>query len=598
MPGDPPSDRDVLIDLYCATITRGALWRNSTNWLSDSAFNSWYGVTAAGDTVTRIILPLNNLIGTIPSELEDLGSLEQLNLRANELTGTIPPELGKLGSLQQLILDNNELTGTILSELGNLSHLTHLNLYVNKLSGTIPSELGGLSSLQELHLYDNELTGTIPSELEELGRLGELYLHQNQLSGTIPSELGDLTELRRLYLQDNILSGVTALIEKMEQTGFDELWEFGLWGNDDLTGAARRASDELGKRIDRAALRAIYEKTSGYNWKKKGNWLSNTRSRRFAFSDWYGVETNDSGRVTKLELIGNNLGGELTNAIEALHNLVLIDLSNNRLSGTIPSEIGTLTDLWQLKLNDNRLNCDIPDLSSINGVMVELQNNPHLGGTLSANLVRNWDNRFLLDISCTGIETPDTTAFVGWLNGISLFRSGRSDCELEVMPSCSPGIIDRVGVTGVALVEGMEELSVSWEEFAGASGYRVQWKSGAQDFDSTRQHTVPSGSTTTYTIPNLTAGTRYTIRVIAIVSNAENPQSEEVTGIPTGILPPPPPPPPSIGPTTPPEQQPEDLGRVTGVSFNGRGGGVVGIMGGVCGGKRIQSAVEIGCPRL
>ena len=166
MPGDPPSDRDVLIDLYCATITRGALWRNSTNWLSDSAFNSWYGVTATGDTVTRIILPLNNLIGTIPSELEDLGSLEQLNLRANELTGTI------------------------LSELGNLSHLTHLNLYVNKLSGTIPSELGGLSSLQELHLYDNELTGTIPSELEELGRLGELYLHQNQLSGTIPSELG------------------------------------------------------------------------------------------------------------------------------------------------------------------------------------------------------------------------------------------------------------------------------------------------------------------------------------------------------------------------------------------------------------------------
>ena len=230
-----------------------------------------------------------------------------------------------------------------------------------------------------------------------------------------------------------------------------------------MTGAARQSSDDLGKRIDRAALRLIYERTGGNNWKNKNNWLcQHPKQTLFTFSDWYGVETNsNSGRVSELELIGNNLAGELTNAIEALHNLELIDLSSNQLSGTIPSEIGTLTnlrklkfsynqltgtipselgnlprmarlrlnnnllsgaipseigtltDLWQLKLNDNRLSCDIPDLSSINGIMVELQNNRHLGGTLSANLVGNWDDRFLLDISCTGIETPDTTAFDG-----------------------------------------------------------------------------------------------------------------------------------------------------------------------------------------
>ena len=618
---------------------------------------------AAGNTVTSIVLPqnnltgtipselgnlsnlkrldfrLNNLTGTIPSELGDLGSLLlELSLNRNQLTGTIPSELGKLDSLLDLYLSRNELTGTIPSELGDLSSLLDLYLSRNELTGTIPSELGGLSSLQVLGLDQNQLTGTIPSELGDLGSLQYLLLSQNQLTGTIPSQLGDLGSLRRLYLnqnqltgtiptelgdmeflqrlhlQDTMLSGGTALIEKIEQTDFNGLEELGLWGNDDLTGAARQASDDLGKRIDRAALRVIYEETSGDNWKNKNNWLS-TGSTLFTFSDWYGVETNNSGRVSKLELINNNLAGELTNAIEALHNLVLIDLSTNRLSGTIPSEIGTLTnlgklkfsynqltgtipaelgnltgmarlrlnnnllsgaipseigtltDLWQLKLNDNRLSCDIPDLSSINGIMVELQNNRHLGGTLSANLVGNWDDRFLLDISCTGIETPDTTAFEGWLNGINLFRSGRSDCKLEVMPSCSPGVIDRVRVTGVTLVEGVEELSVSWEEFPGASGYRVQWKSGAQIFASTRQHTITSGSTTTYTIPNLTAGTRYTIRVIAIVSNSV--PSEEVTGIPTGILPPPPPPPPpppspTIGPEQP-EQQPEDLGQVTGV---------------------------------
>ena len=557
---------DSLLDLY---LSRNELTGTIPSELGDLG------------SLRTLVLSRNELTGTIPSELGNLSNLERLDFRLNNLTGTIPSELGDLSSLLDLYLSRNELTGTIPSELGGLSSLQVLGLDQNQLTGTIPSELGDLGSLQYLLLSQNQLTGTIPSQLGDLGSLRRLYLNQNQLTGTIPTELGDMEFLQRLHLQDTMLSGGTALIERIEQTDFNGLEELGLWGNDDLTGAARQASDDLGKRIDRAALRVIYEETSGDNWKNKNNWLS-TGSTLFTFSDWYGVETNNSGRVSKLELINNNLAGELTNAIEALHNLVLIDLSTNRLSGTIPSEIGTLTnlgklkfsynqltgtipaelgnltgmarlrlnnnllsgaipseigtltDLWQLKLNDNRLSCAIPDLSSINGIMVELQNNRHLGGTLSANLVGNWDDRFLLDISCTGIETPDTTAFEGWLNGINLFRSGRSDCKLEVMPGCSPGVIDRVRVTGVTLVEGVDELSVSWEEFPGASGYRVQWKSGAQIFASTRQHTITSGSTTTYTIPNLTAGTRYTIRVIAIVSNADSPPSEEVTGIPMG----------------------------------------------------------------
>ena len=82
-------------------------------------------------------------------------------------------------------------------------------------------------------------------------------------------------------------------------------------------------------------------------------------------------------------------------------------------------------------------------------------------------------------------------------------------------------------------MEGVEELLVSWEEFAGASGYKVQWKSGAQDFDSTRQHTVPSGSTTSYIITGLDPGTEYTVRVIAIVSNTES-RPSEATGTPLG----------------------------------------------------------------
>ena len=525
----------------------------------------------------------NQLTGTIPATLGNLTNLRQVRFYNNQLSGTIPSELGELTGVSDLSLYNNQLTGSIPPELAELTDQIRLNFQDNQLSGTIPPELGELTKLTQFYLYNNQLTGSIPSQLGELTKLTRMNISQNQLSGAIPPELGKLTLLEWLYLQDNRLSGdVPSSLGGL--TRLQKLWlddndlvmvptelealgerlafvELSLWGNERLVWEMPM-SNELGRRADRAALLELYENTGGRNreaWKNQNGWRNGLPS-----SSWYGVKTSSNGRVSELDLSDNNLVRGLTNAFESLDNISLIDLSSNQLSGAIPSEIGTLKNLVQLKLNDNRLSCDIPDLSSINGIRVELQNNRHLGGTLSANLVGKWDIRDLLDISCTGIETPDTTAFEAWLSGFTSFLNDQSDCELEVMPSCSPG------VTGVALVERVEELSVSWEEFPGASGYKVQWKSGAQDFDSTRQYTVTSGSTTTtYTIPNLTAGRLYTIIVIAIVSNAESPQSEEVTGIPTGILPPPPPPPPPPSPTIgpeQPEQQPGDLDRgVTGV---------------------------------
>ena len=553
-------------------------------------------------SLTIMFLSWNELTGTIPPELGGLGSVQRLYLDNNELTGTIPPELGDLSSVQRLYLSGNELTGTIPSELTDLGTLDFLQLQNNDLTGTIPPKLGDLSSLRLLLLHNNDLTGAIPPKLGDLSSLLYLYLSNNDLSGTIPTEIGNL-RLLRLYLQDNtMLSGGTALVEKIQESNatVNRLRELGLWGNDDLTGAARQASDNLGKRIDRAALRVIYETNNGGSWKKRNNWLP-PRGNLFASSNWHGVKTNSNGRVSELELYDNNLVGGLTNALEAMHNLVRIDFSQNELTGKIPSELGNLTNLKYLLLQENELTGEIPsELGNLSGLLrlslhdneltgeipselgnltnlrylflqkngltgevpdfsklsrllsIELHDN-NLSGNLPPGLSRSLfvfivsDNPLLsgrlpldpmvhtsmssLDIENTDICVPDTPEFQQWLMGISFFGDSEMTCGEEPPP---PG-----QVTGVTLVEGVEELSVSWEEFAGASGYRVQWKSGAQDFDeSTRQHTVPSGSTTTYTIPNLIAGTLYTIIVIAIVSNAV--PSEEVTGIPMEeiILPP------------------------------------------------------------
>ena len=73
--------------------------------------------------------------------------------------------------------------------------------------------------------------------------------------------------------------------------------------------------------------------------------------------------------------------------------------------------------------------------------------------------------------------------------------------------------------TNVRVTPGPGQLIVRWTEATGATGYKVQWKSGGQSYNtSSRQETVSGGSTTTYTIENLTFGTTYTVRVLATLS--------------------------------------------------------------------------------
>ena len=83
-------------------------------------------------------------------------------------------------------------------------------------------------------------------------------------------------------------------------------------------------------------------------------------------------------------------------------------------------------------------------------------------------------------------------------------------------------------VMGVSVTAGSEQLTVTWTAVTGASGYQVQWKSGSQDYDNTRQATTTN---TSHTIPSLTGGTEYTVRVRA-TGTPDGPFSAEATGTP------------------------------------------------------------------
>ena len=116
--------------------------------------------------------------------------------------------------------------------------------------------------------------------------------------------------------------------------------------------------------------------------------------------------------------------------------------------------------------------------------------------------------------------------------------------KVRLGPPPPPPVTDLAQVLGVGVVPGNAQLVVTWTAVDNATGYTVQWISGGQGYNTgDRQATVTSGSTTRYTIPSLTNGTEYTVRVIATRTGADDgPPSDEMTGTPR--VPPPPPPPP------------------------------------------------------
>ena len=82
---------------------------------------------------------------------------------------------------------------------------------------------------------------------------------------------------------------------------------------------------------------------------------------------------------------------------------------------------------------------------------------------------------------------------------------------------------DTAQVTGVVVTSGNAGLLVNWVAVGNATGYKVQWKSGSESYDTgDRQATITSGSTTSHTIPGLTNGTEYTVQVTATRTGAND----------------------------------------------------------------------------
>ena len=147
--------------------------------------------------------------------------------------------------------------------------------------------------------------------------------------------------------------------------------------------------------------------------------------------------------------------------------------------------------------------------------------------SMSAGFRDDAGNLEILSSAETGAVAPTTPAPPQNLN-VSLHGTGELDLSWEAPISDLAGEIGGEGTHG----DGGSPIT----------GYKVQWKSGSEDYDgsagSTRQAEITDPASRTHTITGLTDGVEYTVRVIAVNDVGDGPPSDEATGTPRETTPP------------------------------------------------------------
>ncbi len=162
--------------------------------------------------------------------------------------------------------------------------------------------------------------------------------------------------------------------------------------------------------IDSLALVALYSSTNGADW-------TNTWDLSQSMDGWYGIQLNENGCVTCIDMdgnfdcsdvfnnSGNNMSGSLVVEIGNLSNLVHLDLRGNTLSDSIPDEISNLSNLTYLSLGYNQFSGSIPpELAELNNLTKLNLTNNNLNGNIPTEL-GNLNNLIDLRLSANNFSS-------------------------------------------------------------------------------------------------------------------------------------------------------------------------------------------------
>ncbi|KAI3509165.1 hypothetical protein L1887_24212 [Cichorium endivia] len=160
-------------------------------------------------TLKHVLFEENQFSGKIPLTLGLVQNLEVLRLDRNSLNGEVPSNINNLTSINQLFLSNNYFAGP----LPNLTGMTILN-YLDMSNNTfqpskIPSWFSSLQSLTTLKMQATGVLGEVPTDLFSIPQLETVVLRNNRLNGTL--DFGDTysNRLRFIDMTTNLISDFT-----------------------------------------------------------------------------------------------------------------------------------------------------------------------------------------------------------------------------------------------------------------------------------------------------------------------------------------------------------------------------------------------------
>uniref|UniRef100_M0VT47 Disease resistance R13L4/SHOC-2-like LRR domain-containing protein n=1 Tax=Hordeum vulgare subsp. vulgare TaxID=112509 RepID=M0VT47_HORVV len=416
-------------------------------------------------------LSSNNLMGSLPTNLEPLSNLIWLDLSGNKLTGHVPLWIGELTKLTSLDLRNNDLEGFIheghlsgleslemlelssnsiafamnstwnppsnLTDIGLrscflgpkfplwlrwLTHLKYLDISNTGISDTVPDWFWIMASTAKiLNMRQNKIKGSLPPTMELL-RAIVIDLSSNQFSGPIPLDFA-APSLEQLFLSDNSIYGTIPFsLCKLRSLLLLDISE------NKLTGSIPDCSADTS------------------------------------------IKNRTSMRIQNLNLRNNNLSGEFPSFLRDCQQIVFLDLAHNHFSGTLPTWIGEkLPNLAFLRLRSNMLYGHIPeDLTTLIYLQyLDLACN-NLTGSIPKSIF-NYKGMILAshdyDVFRDALGLTDTGNFTVLTKGEHRLYTGEIIYIVNFDLSCN-NLIGDIPEEVIYLVE-LANLNLSWNTFTG-----------------------------------------------------------------------------------------------------------------------------------
>jgi len=404
----------------------------------------------AMSNLQELYLADNNFQGPIPDKWGSLVNLQSVSLAKNQFRGEIPESFGfspslKALSLKDQVAKGGGLSGSIPAFHKSMS-LTHLILADNKLEGDLPNNLlaaaegyardEDLNSLFHIDLTNNKITGAVHASFERFENL-DLYLEGNLISeiderlcnmpnnswmsGAVSAYGCDAILCppgtynhggRRKYTDDACIPCKDTKKKQNDLLGIPSYLGQSSCDSDDSAGIVPLTPEEIEIGVDatpaaaqsyeREVLKEIFEKTGGAlgKWKASDNWDEGED-----FCTWYGIDCDENGSVSAIQLGANGMKGELPTSIWSLPNLVhlkiygnelkidfegiefarnlktmglddtgldnvdgiskarsltTLNIAYNNLKGALPEELSRLVNLESLDVSHNKLSGELP----------------------------------------------------------------------------------------------------------------------------------------------------------------------------------------------------------------------------------------------